>query len=115
MKSTSSYFQMKYGMALGDRLSLRLAFKRDLVDLQIEALLREAGIEGPMPSNITVGYYRALPQPVGAICFMPIPTPTARAALRLAVVQERICRDLLLRLGAAGTPGWADDEEHHNT
>jgi hypothetical protein len=111
-------FSIKYGLTLGDRLILQHIKAGSWIDEE----LRRGGLQGELPRNITIGYYRQLENdhPRGASCFMPINTPMARAALTMGVVQKRIGRDLLARLESHGQPPeLCKDEpvhqEQHNT
>ena len=105
----TAFFTAKPGERLGERLTLRLIARSGSRDPKVDEKLREHGLQGPLPSNITVGYYRILPDPAGAVCFMPVPTAAARAALKLRIVQARIARDLLARMHAK----FADDDAEH--
>lgn len=85
---------------MGDRLIWRYPGRRPAIQRQLQA----AGVD-PIPASITIGYYRVLEQPPGAIAFMPLNTPAASAALGVESVQVRICEDLQIRLRAAAARG----------
>ena len=101
MDSSRAFFVVKQGERLGDRLVLRFP----ATDEEIVERLSNNGITD-IPSNITIGYYRQLPdleylqlaEPIGAWCFMPVNTPSAMSLLDCPIILDRIGYDLLNRL-----------------
>lgn len=83
-------FNVRRGKRYGDQLILRFPARSQEMR---RALEREAGVE-ELPRQITVGYYRRLDDPDGAIAFMPIDSNLAVAALSLSAVRDRIAEDL---------------------
>jgi len=93
MDKSRSFFQVKHGEKLGDRLVLRFPTQNP----QIVKRLSDSGITS-IPNNMTIGYYLQLEDPDGAWCFMPINTAAAKILLTLTMVQNRIANDLLSRM-----------------
>jgi hypothetical protein len=90
------FFNLRRGERYGTKLILRYpARSRDMR----QVIKREAGVD-ELPRQITVGYYRHLEDPAGAIAFMPINRRLAIAALSLSVVRDRIAEDLADLAGA---------------
>jgi len=87
----SSYFMVRRGQRLGDRLILRFP----QLHFEVQQALRG---QNNIPNSITVGYYGQLEEPDGAWYFMPVHTVFAHAALGTRFVQERIARDLQIRM-----------------
>lgn len=85
-------FSIKRGEALGDRLIWRYPMGSEAGRTAL------AGLGNP--GQVTVGYFRRLSDPPGAICFMPVKTPMAIAALGVPAVLRRIGEDLAMALEA---------------
>lgn len=91
----------------GDRLIWRFPFQspetRQALAPVWQAEQAKSRAEGtpppPEPQSITVGYYIQLNDPVGAWAFMPSQTPYTLVVLEMPIVQRRIARDLISRLG----------------
>ena len=94
MDKSRHSFQLRRGMSLGDRLIMRNPGQSRDARRLLEGL-------GETPSNITLGYFRRLTDPPGAVAFMPVPTPAAIAMLAVPSVQARICEDLAMLVGEA--------------
>lgn len=95
MEKNRMQYQIKR-TPMGDRLIWRYPGSQPAVRRQLQA----AGVD-TIPASITLGYYRVLDQPPGAIAFMPVNTAAAAAALGIESVQMRICEDLQIRMRAA--------------
>lgn len=91
MDRKRSQFNIRRGEALGDRLVWRFPG----ADPEVARDLRRAGVTD-IPQQITVGYYRQIPDAYNNWCFMPVTTPAAIAALSIETVQIRICDDLAI-------------------
>lgn len=84
-----AYFIIKYNQSLGHRLVLH----KPTDNIEVKKSLEHDNITPAR--TITVGYYRRLPNPKGAWCFMPVNTPAARALLFTRLTQKRIAHDLI--------------------
>jgi len=104
MDKTRMQYQTKR-TPMGDRLIWRYPGSLPAIRRQLLA----AGVD-EIPASITLGYFRVLDQPPGAIAFMPLRTPAAVAALGVESVQMRICEDLQIRLRAAAAAAEAAAE-----
>lgn len=87
------FFQLRPGRRLGDRLVWRFPFRSREIARQLMPVVRALRIIEP-PKQITLGYYRRLDDPPGAVAFMPATSPLAIATLGIETVQRRICEDL---------------------
>jgi len=84
------FFNVRSGERYGTKLVLRYpARSRDMR----RVLEREAGVD-ELPRQITIGYYRSLEDPAGAVAFMPVNSRLAIAPLSLSAVRDRIAEDL---------------------
>ena len=77
----------------------RLLWRYPCSDRRIAAQLAPvlAALEQAAPGQITVGRFVRLDD--GMLAFVPSPTPLARAALGIDMVQRRLCADLAAMVG----------------
>jgi len=95
MDKRRPHFNVKRGKRYGDQLILR--FPAGAREMR-HALERKASVD-ELPRQITIGYYRHLNDPDGAVAFMPINSRLALAALSLDAVRDRIAEDLASLIG----------------
>jgi hypothetical protein len=96
MDKSRPFFNARNGERYGTKLILRYPGRsRDMR----RVLEREAGVD-ELPRQITIGYYRYLEDPAGAVAFMPINSRLAIASLSLSAVRDRIAEDLADLAGA---------------
>lgn len=84
-------FRIRRNCGLGDRL----IWQYPMATPDGRAALAGLG----EPASVTVGYYRRMADPPGAVCFMPVSTAQAIAALSVPAVMRRIGEDLQIALG----------------